>query len=117
MKYLVGVATYSGENVDLHFGHCEEFQLIEVTDNKSWEVAGSVKSGRACDGSCAHDGIADVADRLKECKYVLSAKIGPGAAKILLDHGPIPLEIESSVEYAIEKIMIYDARKAGSNKE
>ena len=65
MKYLVAVATYSGENIDLHFGHCSEFQVIEVTDNESWEVTGSIEAGRACDGQCNHDYIGDVAQKLK----------------------------------------------------
>lgn len=116
MKYLVAVATYSGENIDLHFGHCEEFQLIEVNDNKSWEVTGSILAGRACDGECNHDFIGDVARNLKECRYVLSAKIGPGAAQIVRDIGPVPLEIEAPVEYAIDKLMVYDDRREKANR-
>ena len=68
-----GIFSWSaGENIDLHFGHCSEFQVIEVTDNESWEVTGSIEAGRACDGQCNHDYIGDVAQKLKECRYVLS---------------------------------------------
>ena len=116
MKYLVAVATYSGENIDLHFGHCSEFQVIEVTDNESWEVTGSIEAGRACDGQCNHDNIGDVALKLKECRYVLSAKIGPGAAQLVRNIGPVPLEIEAPVDYAMEKLMIYDGRKEKANR-
>ena len=116
MKYLVAVATYSGENIDLHFGHCSEFQVIEVTDNESWEVTGSIEAGRACDGQCNHDYIGDVAQKLKDCRYVLSAKIGPGAAKIVRDLGPVPLEIEAPVDYAIGKLMTYDNRRENANR-
>lgn len=116
MKYLIGIATHTGENIDIHFGHCKEFQLIEVTDNKSWEDAGVIDAGRACDGTCDHAEIARVGERLKDCKYVLSAKIGPGAAKILRDMGITALEIEAPIDYALEKLMVFDERKQKANR-
>ena len=47
MKYLVGIATHTGENIDIHFGHCKEFQIIEVTDNESYEPVDVIDAGRA----------------------------------------------------------------------
>ena len=44
MKYLVGIATHTGENIDIHFGHCKEFQIIEVTDNESYEYFAVTKT-------------------------------------------------------------------------
>ena len=116
MKYLVGIATHTGENIDIHFGHCKEFQIVEVTDNESFEPVDVIDAGRACDGTCDHKEIARVGELLKDCKYVLSAKIGPGAAKILRDIGIVALEIEAPIDYAIEKIMVYDQRQAQANR-
>ena len=116
MKYLVGIATHTGENIDIHFGHCKEFQIIEVTDNESYEPVDVIDAGRACDGTCDHTEIARVGELLKDCKYVLSAKIGPGAAKILRDIGIVALEIEAPIDYAIDKIMVYDQRQEQANR-
>ena len=116
IKYLIGIATHTGENIDVHFGHCKEFQIIEVTDNESWEAVDVIDAGRACDGTCDHGEIAKVGERLKSCKYVLSAKIGPGAAKILRDIGITALEIEAPIDYAIGRLMVYDPRKVQANR-
>jgi predicted Fe-Mo cluster-binding NifX family protein len=116
MKYLVGIATHTGENIDIHFGHCKEFQIIEVTDNESFDAVDVIDAGRACDGTCDHKEIARVGELLKGCKYVLSAKIGPGAAKILRDLGIVALEIEAPVDYAIDRIMAYDRRQMQANR-
>ena len=116
MKYLIGIATHTGENIDIHFGHCKEFQIIEVTDNETYEATDVIDAGRACDGTCDHGEIERVGEKLKSCKYVLSAKIGPGAAKILRDKGITALEIEAPIDYAVEKVMIYDKRKEQANR-
>ena len=116
MKYLIAIATGSGRNVDRHFGQVSEFKIFEITDNATWREVENRKIKRACQGYCEHETIAEVADALADCKYSLAAKIGFGAAKILQKKGIIPLEIVAPIDYAIEKIMVYDKRKTESNK-
>lgn len=108
MKYKIALATYSGENIDLHFGRCTRFQVAEVTDNESWEYVDEIDTGLACNGECGHENIEKVADKLSACKYALSSRIGPGAARILLNKGIKALEVEIEIDQAIEKLMIYD---------
>lgn len=108
MKYKVALATFTGENIDLHFGRCSKFQVAEITDNEEWNFADEIDTGLACDGGCDHEHIKEVADKLSSCKYALSARIGPGAARVLLDKGIKALEIENEIGAAIEKLMVYD---------
>ena len=108
MKYRVALATFSGENIDLHFGRCTRFQVAEITDNEDWDYVDEIDTGLACDGGCNHEHIKKVAEMLDSCKYALSARIGPGAARILLDKGIKAFEIENEIGTAIEKLMIYD---------
>lgn len=117
MNYLVAVASESGINVDRHFGQVAEFQIIEVNENTAWRVVEKREIERACVGYCDHERIAEVANQLKDCKYVLSSKIGIGAARILQNIGIVPLEIIAPIAYAVEKIMVYDQRKLNSNQE
>lgn len=117
MNYLVAIASESGINVDRHFGQVAEFQIIEVNDNTSWRQIETRAIERACAGYCDHERIAAVAEQLRDCKYVLSSKIGIGAANILQNIGTTPLEIIAPIEYAIGKIMVYDQRKQISNQE
>ncbi|MBQ3795078.1 MAG: hydrogenase [Butyrivibrio sp.] len=116
MKYLIAVASYDGANIDLHFGHTGTFSIVEVTDNKEWDFIGEREVSPGCNGECDHNRIYEVGESLKDCKYALSAKIGPGAASILRNLGIIALEIEAPIDYAIEKLMIYDQRKVNANR-
>lgn len=116
MKYLIAIATESGRNVDRHFGQVSGFKIFEVTDNTAWKEIENRKTERACQGCCEHEAMEKVADALADCKYSLAAKIGFGMAKILQKKGIIPLEIVAPIDYAIEKIMVYDKRKMESNK-
>ena len=50
MKYKVALATFTGENIDLHFGRCSKFQVAEITDNEEWNFADEIDTGLACDG-------------------------------------------------------------------
>ena len=108
MKYRIALATYSGETIDLHFGRCTRFQVVEVTDNISWDYIDEIDTGIACIGECDHENISRVAEQLSSCKYVLASRIGLGAARILLNNGVKALEIENEIENAIEKLMAYD---------
>ncbi|WP_022761475.1 MULTISPECIES: NifB/NifX family molybdenum-iron cluster-binding protein [unclassified Butyrivibrio] len=114
MKYQVALASYSGENIDLHFGRCVKFLIAEITDNTNWEYVDEIDTGLACNGGCDHENIEAVAEKISHCKYALSARIGPGAARILLSKGIKALEIENEIDQAIEKLMIYD--RAHSDK-
>ena len=116
MKYLIAIATESGINVDRHFGQVSEFKIFEVVDNAFWKEMESRTIKRACQGYCEHETIAQAADALADCKYCLAAKIGFGAAKVLQQKGMIPLEIVAPIDYAIEKIMVYDRRQMESNQ-
>lgn len=117
MEYLVAVSSGDGVMVHQHFGHTEEFQILRVVDNERYEFAEHRPVAPACHSGDHDDNhLAQTAELLSDCKYVLSSKIGRGAQTVLQSKGITPLEIAHFIDYAMEKIMLYDQRRRGANK-
>ena len=122
MQYQVAAASKDGKNVDSHFGQAKIWQIAEVDEEKGqWKLIktlqieidpGEKKSQKTgCFGQ-DNSAIEYVADRLKDCQYILVQKIGPKPQKILQRHGLTCLETEESIDNAIEKLMQFHKRFA-----
>lgn len=109
LQYLVAVSSRDGVMIHQHFGHTEEFQILQVEDNERYHFVEKRPVTAPCHkGEHDNGQLARTVEALSDCKYVLSAKIGMGAQAALQARGITPLEITHFIEYAMEKVMLYD---------
>jgi len=110
--YKIAVATSDGKTVDTHFGHAEDFTIFTVEDDGSWTETERRKAVPSCGGECEKDSIEHAVESLKDVTYVLAARIGPNAVRILARHGITAFDVVMSVAEAIDKINIYRTKTA-----
>ena len=112
-KYKVAVASSDGETVDSHFGHTENFLVFEVDEESGkFEQIESRNVTAGCKGGeCGNDTenekaspLEQVAESLKDTDYVLAARIGPHAQRLLALHDVTSFGIVISIEEGIKKI-------------
>ncbi|MCD8007938.1 MAG: hypothetical protein LUF68_03220 [Clostridiales bacterium] len=112
MEYLVAVSSSDGAMVDTHFGRTREFLIFKVTDNTYFDHTGTRQIPSPCFGGGHHDNarLASAVEALADCRYVLCAQIGPGAQTALRSSGITPLDVVHRIDYALEKLMLYDKK-------
>lgn len=122
MSIKVAVTTSDRKNIDLHFGEADAFciyelskkgkpQLIEVR-NIPAEWGMDTQPGRQSKGCFGknQEYIMLLAGLLKDCKYLLTVKIGTHPYKVMQSKGISCLEISCLIEKALEKLWIYLTR-------
>ncbi len=111
LQYWVAVSSRDGVMIHQHFGHTEEFQILKVEDNERYHFVEKQPVAAPCHTGEHDDGqLARTAEALSDCKYVISAKIGMDAQAVLQARGITPLEIAHFIDYAMEKVMLYDKK-------
>ena len=89
---------------------------MQVVDNERFEFLEHRRVDPTChSGNHDENHLAQTVEILSDCKYVLSSKIGRGAQIALQAKGITPLEIAHFIDYAMEKLMLYDQRRRGTN--
>jgi nitrogen fixation protein NifX len=107
MSYLVAVASSDGKVVNQHFGHAEEFLILEV-EGESYRFIEKRSLGAACHlGEHNERSMENVIEALSDCKYVLCTKIGPGAEQKLQKREITPFEIAHFIDEAMIKLIEY----------
>ena len=117
MSYKIAVATSDGHTVDTHFGHAEDFTILEVADDGSYSEVERRNAFAACDGTCSDDAMERAAVNLADCEFVLAAKIGPHAINALARHGVTPLDYVIAVDEAVSKIHAYRKRARAQQRQ
>lgn len=117
MAYRIAVTSSDGEKIDQHFGQADQFDIIEVDEQKNvWKkietrsaVIGKdvvVICGTSCGGH-RHDSIEEVINLLADCKYILTGKIGKHPYSALQRAGITALESPFPIHLAVEKLNQY----------
>lgn len=117
MTYRIAVTSSDGEQIDQHFGQANQFDIIEVDEQKNaWEkietrssVIGKdvvVVCGASCNGH-KYDSIEEVINLLADCKYILTGKIGKHSYSALQRAGITALESPFPIQLAVEKLNQY----------
>ena len=83
MNMIIAVPTRTDRSVDDHFGHCAQFTLFSVSDEKAVQEAGIVFSPPGC--GCKSN-IASVL-RQKGVSILLAGNMGAGAMGVLQRQG------------------------------
>lgn len=101
LSVLLAVATKGGGRVNEHFGHVTEFQIFEVSANKTHFV-GHRRVDQYCQGGYGEDEqLPSVVRAINDCHAVLVAKIGACPRDELKAAGIEP--VDSYVDEFIEK--------------
>ena len=82
MNTIIAVPTRTNHTVDDHFGHCAQFALFSVSDEKAVQEAGIVFSPPGC--GCK----SNIASILKQkgVSILLAGNMGDGAMSVLRRH-------------------------------
>jgi nitrogen fixation protein NifB len=113
-KFKVAVSTTGLSGVvDLHFGHARRFSIYEVGVKthsvrflEERVVHESYCQGPECDLPEGREAlIQHMIDILKDCKFLLTRRIGPGPEALLRNAGIIPIMSADTIESAIQKII------------
>ena len=108
-KYKLAVASTDGLTVNQHYGRANKFFIYLVDDDDGYDFV----EERAVTPVCS-DGSHILADMQKsvqaftDCKYVVAAKIGAGAAGQLSGAGIVAMELPGTIEEAVLKVWKYN---------
>lgn len=108
MKYRIGIATTDGLVVNQHFGRAESFLIIDTDDEGNINVIEQRFVQPVCHGGNHNDDLlAENAERLSDCDYILVSKIGPGAESRLAQMGIGAYEIPGVIEESVKSLLSY----------
>lgn len=133
MPYNIAVTSSNGKQVDLHFGHAENFYILQVDEESgTWKILekkeisdfSACSAGKGCKDGCAGNRHEDMIARIKTavgildgCTYLLTAKIGPKPGDILKHSGITALESPPDIGEAVSKLNKYHLKYGSINKE
>jgi predicted Fe-Mo cluster-binding NifX family protein len=139
MPYKIAVTSSDGKQVDLHFGHTNDFQVFGVDETTgAWEfiekriipekidtACQSAGCGAGCGqavetGGCLghNDARLDaVITLLSDCTYILTSKVGPKPHMFLKRAGITALESPAEIGFAVSKVNAYHLKYAEINRE
>jgi nitrogen fixation protein NifX len=109
MVYKVGIASSEGIEVDEHFGRAESFGIFTVDSSTgTYEFLEWRQTAESCGGEGLHDGgLERIAERMRDCAYVLVQRIGGRANAVLAAYGLHVIEASGPVAPALEKLNRY----------
>jgi predicted Fe-Mo cluster-binding NifX family protein len=123
MSYTIALTSSDGKQVDIHFGHAENFYILQIDEESvAWEilekkalpVSSACSTGEGCNDGCGgnkHENmmarIKAVTDILAGCAYLLTAKIGPKPSDLLRRSGITALESPPDIGEAVQKLNKY----------
>lgn len=104
MPYKIAIASSDGKFVNQHFGKAQQFLIVELKDNGSYEFLETRKNKPACTVE-GHDSTIDASmDIISDCEAVLVSQVGPGAADLLIERGIQPVIIPMLIDDALKRI-------------
>ncbi len=109
MKYKIGIASSDGKVVNLHFGRADVFYIVEAdSGNMTFRYGESRQTVPVCQGQ-QHDDhkLYELADRLKDCDYVLVSHIGEGVRAALAKNGTLVFELPGFIEDSVKRLLLY----------
>lgn len=117
MSYKIAAATSDGKNIDLHFGEVKSVSVYEVNEeNGSFAfveerqislpiVSAESSSETGC--TCGKEFTDSVSQTVKDCVYLLVAKIGNRPYRFLQENNVNCVEAPYCIDEAVEKINAY----------
>lgn len=113
MTYKVAIASSEGISIDVHFGQADAFGIFSVDSETGkaefveWRQAMESAEGCGCEGVHDAESLKRTADRLRDCAYVLVARIGGRAGAALAADGLHVIEAAGAIAPALERLNRY----------
>jgi predicted Fe-Mo cluster-binding NifX family protein len=103
----IAVASSDGKIIDIHFGKCQAFRIFELNEKtKEFNELEIRKSEKLCgEGGHTEETLKKHCVLLKDCKYVLVARIGIWIKRELIENGIIPIEFLGEIKEAVNEII------------
>jgi predicted Fe-Mo cluster-binding NifX family protein len=104
MPHKIAIASSDGKFVNQHFGRAQQFLIVELKDDGSYEFLEIRKNKPTCTVEGHDSTIEDTLDLISDCDGVLVSQVGPGAADRLIERGIQPIIIPMFIEDALKKV-------------
>lgn len=110
MNYRIALASTDGVEVNMHFGHANEFQIYDIAGEKYVFIES--RYARPCCQHQSHDTnrFDQVIKLLSDCDTIFVSQIGSGAADYLIQNGvrvfEAPYHISEVVQITIEQKLL-----------
>ena len=103
MSHKVAIASSDGKFVNQHFGRAQQFLIVELKDDGSYDVLELRKNTPSCNPS-GESTTEDTIKIISDVDGVLVSQVGRGAADKLIAHGIQPIIIPMLIDDALKKI-------------
>ncbi len=100
----VAIASSDGKFVNQHFGRAQQFLIVDINDDGSYEFLEIRENTPSCHVEGHDSSIEDTLDLISDCDGVLVSQVGPGAADKLIERGIQPIIIPMLIDEAIKKV-------------
>ena len=105
MSFRVAVASKDGKVVHRHFGHAEQFIIFEIEGEKFTCIEIRPTEPPCHLGQHDEDRLMKSVELISDCKAVLAAQIGPGAAQALHAKGIKPFVTRDHISDALQELI------------
>ena len=114
MSWRVAITSADGVLINQHFGHAKCFYIVDIEKDGGFTVVEQRETAPWC-GCGGHEkdaepGDSGIADTIKDCIAVLTARIGPPARKKLELAGLSVFEEPAPIAGAVKKLAAYYAK-------
>ena len=106
-KIRIAVASSDGIVVNKHFGRTETFYIYDWDDEDLEQVEIREVTPVCEGGNHDEEKLIENAKTISDCQYLLVARIGPGASKVVESFGIEPMEIPGMILDVIEELIKY----------
>lgn len=108
IAYRVAVATTDNIHVNQHFGRAESFLIVDVDECGNFEEAEQRFVNPVCRGGHHdNDKMKRGVEGIRDCDFVLAARIGPGAVYELEQQGIAAFEMVGTVWESLKRLDDY----------
>jgi predicted Fe-Mo cluster-binding NifX family protein len=104
MSHKIAIASSDGKFVNQHFGRAQQFLIVELKDDGSYEYLETRENKPACTVEGHDSSIEDTINLISDCDGVLVSQIGPGAADMLISRSIQPVIIPMLIDDALKKV-------------
>ncbi|MDR2499990.1 MAG: dinitrogenase iron-molybdenum cofactor biosynthesis protein [Treponema sp.] len=111
MAWRAALTSADGVLINWHFGHARWFYIADIEAGGSFTLAERREAPPWCQAGNperdAADGPSSIADPIRDCRAVLTAKIGPPARRLLEAEGLAVFEGPDTIENAVKRAAAY----------
>ncbi|MGB9937704.1 MAG: NifB/NifX family molybdenum-iron cluster-binding protein [Methanobacterium sp.] len=111
----VAIASSDGKFVNQHFGRAQQFLIVDINEDGSYDFIELRKNAPACHAEGHDSSMEDTINLISDCEGVLVSQVGPGAADNLISRGIQPIIIPMLIEDAIKTV--YKLMKENNDEE